>query len=94
MALTSTVRFGSQPVSNAKQYRISHWLSQIRLSNFRNYQELAITIDKAPVVLVGKNGTGKTKHLCARDLIMRQHHQVIIWVAYLIYLIATGHEPE
>ena len=53
MALTSTVRFGSQPVSNAKQYRISHWLSQIRLSNFRNYQELAITIDKAPVVLVG-----------------------------------------
>ena len=60
MALTSKVHFGTQPTSNAIQYQISHWLSQIRLSNFRNYQELAITIDKAPVVLVGKNGTGKT----------------------------------
>ena len=69
MALTSTVRFGSQPVSNAKQYRISHWLSQIRLSNFRNYQELAITIDKAPVVLVGKNGTGKTNLMEAISLL-------------------------
>ena len=69
MALTSTVRFGSQPVSNAKQYRISHWLSQIRLSNFRNYQELAITIDNAPVVLVGKNGTGKTNLMEAISLL-------------------------
>ena len=69
MALTSTVRFGSQPVSNAKQYRISHWLSQIRLSNFRNYQELAITIDRAPVVLVGKNGTGKTNLMEAISLL-------------------------
>ncbi len=60
MASTSTVRFGTQFTPNATHNRISHWLSQIRLSNFRNYQELEFTIDKAPVVLVGKNGAGKT----------------------------------
>ena len=69
MASTSTVRFGSQFTSNAIHNQISHWLSQIRLSNFRNYQELEITINKAPVVLVGRNGTGKTNLMEAISLL-------------------------
>ena len=69
MASTSTVRFGSQFTSNAIHNQISHWLSQIRLSNFRNYQELEITIEKAPVVLVGRNGAGKTNLMEAVSLL-------------------------
>ena len=69
MASTSTVRFGSQFTSNAIHNQISHWLSQIRLSNFRNYQELEIKIDKAPVVLVGGNGAGKTNLMEAVSLL-------------------------
>ena len=69
MASTSTVRFGSQFTSNAIHNQISHWLSQIRLSNFRNYQELEIKIDKAPVVLVGRNGAGKTNLMEAVSLL-------------------------
>ncbi len=69
MASTSTVRFGSQFTSNAIHNQISHWLSQIRLSNFRNYQELEIKIDKSPVVLVGRNGAGKTNLMEAVSLL-------------------------
>ena len=69
MASTSTVRFGSQFTSNAIHNQISHWLSQIRLSNFRNYPELEITIEKAPVVLVGRNGAGKTNLMEAVSLL-------------------------
>ena len=39
---------------------ISHWLRKIRLLNFRNYREVHFEIQNEPVVLIGKNGTGKT----------------------------------
>ena len=69
MALYSNVRLNKETPSNVINEKISHWLSNIRLINFRNYQELAIEIDKAPVVLVGKNGSGKTNVMEAISLL-------------------------
>ena len=39
------------------------WLSRLKLTDFRNYAELAITPDRRPVVLTGPNGAGKTNLL-------------------------------
>ena len=69
MALYSNVRLNKETPSNVINEKISHWLSNIRLINFRNYQELAIEIEKAPVVLVGKNGSGKTNVMEAISLL-------------------------
>ena len=69
MALYSNVRLNKETPSNVMNEKISHWLSNIRLINFRNYQELAIEIEKAPVVLVGKNGSGKTNVMEAISLL-------------------------
>ena len=69
MALTSTLRSQTLSVSKGTNTEISHWLCHIRLSNFRNYQELDFDINKTPVVLVGKNGTGKTNLLEAISLL-------------------------
>jgi len=69
MAPYSNVRLNKETPSKVINEKISHWLSNIRLLNFRNYQELAIEIDKAPVVLVGKNGSGKTNVMEAISLL-------------------------
>jgi DNA replication and repair protein RecF len=36
---------------------------QLRLTDFRNYRQLRLDCDRAPVVLVGANGAGKTNLL-------------------------------
>ena len=48
---------------------ISHWLRKIRLLNFRNYREVNFEIQNEPVVLIGKNGTGKTNLMEAISLL-------------------------
>jgi len=36
------------------------WLSELRLTHFRNHAQLRLNLGSAPVVLVGPNGAGKT----------------------------------
>ena len=69
MALTSNAYCVS--VSNSKMIDkgISHWLRKIRLLNFRNYREVNFEIQNEPVVLIGKNGTGKTNLMEAISLL-------------------------
>lgn len=45
-------------------------ISQITLSNFRNYQELRLQTTSCPVVLFGTNGSGKTNVLEAISLLV------------------------
>lgn len=45
-------------------------ISQITLSNFRNYGALRLNVDDAPVVLIGANGSGKTNLLEAISLLV------------------------
>jgi DNA replication and repair protein RecF len=45
-------------------------LGRLTLAHFRNYQELRIEIDAAPVVLTGANGSGKTNLLEAISLLV------------------------
>jgi DNA replication and repair protein RecF len=45
------------------------WVRQLRLTNFRNYQDLALRIGPGPVVLTGPNGSGKTNLLEAVSLL-------------------------
>ena len=69
MALTSNAYCVS--VSNSKMIDkgISHWLRKICLLNFRNYREVNFEIQNEPVVLIGKNGTGKTNLMEAISLL-------------------------
>lgn len=39
------------------------WLSRLRLTDFRNYPNLTLHLDRRPVVLTGRNGAGKTNLL-------------------------------
>lgn len=45
------------------------WIEQLTLTNFRNYQSLAVEVDARPVVLIGPNGAGKTNLLEAVSLL-------------------------
>lgn len=45
------------------------FLSALKLTDFRNYAELALTFDARPVVLTGPNGAGKTNILEAVSLL-------------------------
>ncbi|MGI9386287.1 MAG: AAA family ATPase, partial [Methyloligellaceae bacterium] len=47
----------------------SSWIRTLRLTNFRNYTNLALDLTAAPVVLVGSNGAGKTNLLEAVSLL-------------------------
>lgn len=38
-------------------------ISRLQLHDFRNYTQLRLTIDPAPVILIGQNGAGKTNIL-------------------------------
>ncbi|MDC3014069.1 DNA replication/repair protein RecF [Alphaproteobacteria bacterium] len=69
MALTSNAYCVSLSNSKMKDKGISHWLRKIRLLNFRNYREVHFEIQNEPVVLIGKNGTGKTNLMEAISLL-------------------------
>ncbi|MGI9382374.1 MAG: DNA replication/repair protein RecF [Methyloligellaceae bacterium] len=45
------------------------WIERLRLTDFRNYAELALELDHRPVVLTGANGAGKTNLLEAVSLL-------------------------
>jgi DNA replication and repair protein RecF len=45
------------------------WVERLRLTNFRNYAELALDAGSGPVVLTGPNGAGKTNLLEAVSLL-------------------------
>ena len=45
------------------------YVQELKLSNFRNYERAAASLDKRPVVLVGDNGAGKTNLLEAVSLL-------------------------
>jgi DNA replication and repair protein RecF len=45
------------------------WVERLRLTNFRNYAELALDVGPAPVVLTGPNGAGKTNLMEAVSLL-------------------------
>jgi DNA replication and repair protein RecF len=55
------------PVPHAPHARV--WVERLRLSNFRNYAELALEVGPGPVVLTGPNGAGKTNLLEAVSLL-------------------------
>ena len=69
MALTSNAYCASISNSKMMDKGISHWLRKIRLLNFRNYREVNFEIQNEPVVLIGKNGTGKTNLMEAISLL-------------------------
>jgi len=56
------------------EFRIPHpqslSISQITLAHFRNYQDMRVRCDTAPVILLGANGSGKTNLLEAISLIV------------------------
>lgn len=45
------------------------FVQELRLTNFRNYERAAASLDESPVVLVGDNGAGKTNLLEAVSLL-------------------------
>ena len=69
MALTSNAYCVSLSNSKMIDKGISHWLRKICLLNFRNYREVNFEIQNEPVVLTGKNGTGKTNLMEAISLL-------------------------
>ena len=48
---------------------VRHAVADLRLSHFRNYRDLHVVLDPAPVVLFGANGAGKTNLLEAVSLL-------------------------
>ena len=45
------------------------WVERLRLTNFRNYAELTLSVGPGPVVLTGPNGAGKTNLMEAVSLL-------------------------
>jgi DNA replication and repair protein RecF len=45
------------------------WVERLRLTDFRNYRSLSLSVGPAPVVLAGANGSGKTNLLEAVSLL-------------------------
>jgi DNA replication and repair protein RecF len=45
------------------------WIERLRLTNFRNYAELALDVGPGPIVLTGPNGAGKTNLMEAVSLL-------------------------
>lgn len=58
---TSALAFPSDAVSGTAPAILA--VRQLRLTDFRNYRQLRLDCDTAPVVLVGDNGAGKTNLL-------------------------------
>jgi len=45
------------------------WIERLVLTDFRNHAQLALQLDRRPVVLAGPNGAGKTNVLEAVSLL-------------------------
>jgi DNA replication and repair protein RecF len=45
------------------------WIEELRLTDFRNYASLALSVGPGPIVLTGPNGSGKTNLLEAASLL-------------------------
>ncbi len=58
---------GSEALSRAPATALA--LTAVRLTNFRSYEDAALAVEAAPVVLAGPNGTGKTNLLEAISLL-------------------------
>jgi len=65
---TSVLAYPSDAVSGAAPALLA--VRQLRLTNFRNYQQLRLDCDVTPVVLVGDNGVGKTNLLEALSFLV------------------------
>lgn len=48
---------------------VEHYISKLRLTDFRNYKALDLELTGAPVVLFGENGSGKTNLMEAVSLL-------------------------
>ena len=55
----------SRGIPNDKQL----YVEELKLTDFRNYERAALTLDASPVVLVGDNGAGKTNLMEAVSLL-------------------------
>jgi DNA replication and repair protein RecF len=52
------------PIEGERAGKPAHvYLTSLKLTNFRNYAQLALKLDRRPVVLTGPNGAGKTNIL-------------------------------
>jgi DNA replication and repair protein RecF len=68
-AASAAAPAGATPPHAAGQSGQSVWIERLRLSNFRNYAELALDVGPGPVVLTGPNGAGKTNLMEAVSLL-------------------------
>jgi DNA replication and repair protein RecF len=59
------------PTQAAPEPRV--WVERLRLTNFRNYAELALDVGAGPIVLTGPNGAGKTNLMEAVSLLAAGH---------------------
>ncbi|MBO0765234.1 MAG: DNA replication/repair protein RecF [Hyphomicrobiaceae bacterium] len=68
-AVSAAAPAAATPPLAAGQARQSVWIERLRLSNFRNYAELALDVGPGPIVLTGPNGAGKTNLMEAVSLL-------------------------
>jgi DNA replication and repair protein RecF len=68
-AASAAAPAGATPPHAAGQAGQSVWIERLRLTNFRNYAELALSVGPGPVVLTGPNGAGKTNLMEAVSLL-------------------------
>jgi DNA replication and repair protein RecF len=68
-AASAAAPASATPPYAAGQAGQSVWIERLRLSNFRNYAELALDVGPGPVVLTGPNGAGKTNLMEAVSLL-------------------------
>ena len=58
----------SQPIPHSASATCQAWIRRLGLSRFRNYHQLALTLDERSVILIGPNGAGKTNIMEAVSL--------------------------
>lgn len=59
----------SEAMGEASSAEARLYVEELKLANFRNYEQVAVSLDERPVVLVGDNGAGKTNLLEAVSLL-------------------------
>ena len=68
--MTTALRATAAPAETAA-YSVARrvWVERLQLTNFRNYDNLSVSLGPEPVVLTGPNGSGKTNLLEAVSLL-------------------------